>query len=47
LRPKYSFGGRIYAIAASDESVEACAQLGGDVRRPSLAAAHAGNQPSQ
>jgi alkanesulfonate monooxygenase SsuD/methylene tetrahydromethanopterin reductase-like flavin-dependent oxidoreductase (luciferase family) len=27
-RPKYSFDGRIYAVAASDESVEACARLG-------------------
>ncbi|HYP35064.1 MAG TPA: hypothetical protein VEQ62_01855, partial [Stellaceae bacterium] len=27
-RPKYSFDGRIYAVAASDDSVEACARLG-------------------
>lgn len=27
-RPKYSFDGRIYAVAASDNSVEACARLG-------------------
>jgi alkanesulfonate monooxygenase SsuD/methylene tetrahydromethanopterin reductase-like flavin-dependent oxidoreductase (luciferase family) len=27
-RPKYSFEGRIYAVAASDDSVEACARIG-------------------
>jgi alkanesulfonate monooxygenase SsuD/methylene tetrahydromethanopterin reductase-like flavin-dependent oxidoreductase (luciferase family) len=27
-RPKYSFDGRLYAVAASDDSVEACARLG-------------------
>src|SRR5215468_4463728 len=27
-RPKYSFDGRIYAVAASEDSVEACARLG-------------------
>ncbi|MCL2427704.1 MAG: LLM class flavin-dependent oxidoreductase [Alphaproteobacteria bacterium] len=27
-RPKYSFDGRIYAVASSDDSVEACARLG-------------------
>jgi len=27
-RPKYNFEGRIYAVAASDDSVEACARLG-------------------
>src|ERR1700747_3769826 len=27
-RPKYSFEGRIYAVAASDDSVEACARRG-------------------
>jgi alkanesulfonate monooxygenase SsuD/methylene tetrahydromethanopterin reductase-like flavin-dependent oxidoreductase (luciferase family) len=27
-RPRYSFEGRIYAVAASDDSVDACARLG-------------------
>lgn len=27
-RPKYSFEGRIYAVASSDDSIEACARLG-------------------
>jgi alkanesulfonate monooxygenase SsuD/methylene tetrahydromethanopterin reductase-like flavin-dependent oxidoreductase (luciferase family) len=27
-RPKYSFDGRIYAVAASEDSVDACARLG-------------------
>src|SRR5260370_18839888 len=37
-RPKYSFDGRIYAVAASDDSVEACARpgprVGGFPHRP-------------
>lgn len=27
-RPKYSFDGRIYAVASSDDSIDACAKLG-------------------
>src|SRR6266446_6370370 len=44
-RPKYSFDGRIYAVAASGRGVRAARGADGDVRRSSVAAADAGDQP--
>ena len=46
-RPKYSFDGRIYAVASSEDSVEFGRQdrrAHGDVRRPALGDARAGHR---